>query len=212
MNIHEHMVQWHTEEGVALFRQMHIPQNAICLDFGCGYGEYAIASALARPDSTVYAIDKDPNRIKAVKEKMKQYNVSNIIVKHSDGSMQIPYPDNFADIILMYDFIHGNTSAKLPIRFSLFDEAKRVLKSSAILSIAPFECEYLRDLSGKRKKYTLTKLISEIESTGYRFMERVDGAIHFDYYHSAYHWKKLNGDMPFDYLEKGPVLNFMNVK
>jgi hypothetical protein len=37
------------------------------------------------------------------------------------------------------------------------------------------------------------------------------GAIHFDYYHSSYHWKKLNGDMAFDYLEVGPVMNFQRL-
>ena len=212
MKIHERIDEWHTEEGVTLFRLMSIPRNAICLDFGCGFGEYSIASALARPDSTVYAIDKNPKVLKVVKEKIEQYKISNIVVKHSDGSMLIPYPDNFADLVLMYDFIHGNTSEKLPIRFSFFEQAKRVLKPSAILSIAPFECENLRDIDGKRKKYTLEKLISEIVSAGFQLTERIDGAIHFDYYHSAYHWKKLNGDMQFEYLEKGPVLNFSNVK
>lgn len=52
------------------------------------------------------------------------------------------------------------------------------------------------------------KLVAEIESCGFTFKEMVEGAIHFDYYHSPYHWKKLNDNMPFDYLENGPVLNF----
>jgi ubiquinone/menaquinone biosynthesis C-methylase UbiE len=112
----------------------------------------------------------------------------------------------------MYDLIHGNTQDKTPIRFALFEEAKRILKPEGVLSIAPFECENLRDRNGKVRKYTHQKLIAEIEASGFLLAGSVDGAIHFDYYHNAYHWKKLNGDMSFDYLEKGPVLNFRNKK
>jgi ubiquinone/menaquinone biosynthesis C-methylase UbiE len=92
--------------------------------------------------------------------------------------------------------------------FLFFEEAKRVLKPNGILSIAPFECDNLRDIGGKRKKYSIDMLIAEIESLGFQFHNRIDGAIHFDYYHSPYHWKKLNGNMSFDYLKKGPVINF----
>lgn len=139
-------------------------------------------------------------------------DIENIKLDHSDGSLVIPYSCGFADIVLLYDFIHGNTQEKLPIRFKIFEEARRVLKPNGILSIAPFECKNLRDINGKSRKYTLEKLIAEIESSGFQFKESVDGAVHFDYYHSAYHWKKLNGNMPFEYLEKGVVLNFNNMR
>lgn len=144
--------------------------------------------------------------------KLKKADIENVNLNHSDGFFTFAYPNDYADIVLLYDFIHGNTQEKRPIRFKLYEEAKRVLNPGGILSIAPFECANLRDVNGKKRKYTTEKLIEEIEASGYQFKESVDGAIHFDYYHSAYHWKKLNGDMPFEYLEKGMVLNFNNMK
>lgn len=70
MNIHERINVWQTDEGVSLFTQMHFPERCICLDFGCGFGEYSIAFALAYPNSTVYAIDKNAKALKAVADKM----------------------------------------------------------------------------------------------------------------------------------------------
>ncbi len=212
MNIHECIDKWHSEDGVQFFWSMDVLGDSVCLDFGCGYGEYSIAFALANPGSKIYAIDKNRRMLKFVREKIEKYGVANIVLQHADGSLKMDFPNNFADIILMYDLIHGNTQDKMPIRFALFEEAKRVLKPGGILSIAPFECGNLRDRNGKSRKYTHPKMIAEIEASGFQFNGSVDGAVHFDYYHSAYHWKKLNGDMPFDYLEKGPVLNFSNIK
>jgi ubiquinone/menaquinone biosynthesis C-methylase UbiE len=208
MNIHELMEKWHTEDGVELFRRMDLPEDAVFIDFGCGYGEYTIALALSQRNSIVYSVDKDKRRLKFVQDKVEKHGVTNVRLCQADGSLTIAFPDNFSDMILMYDFIHGNTNEKLPIRFSFFEEAKRVLKPNGILSITVFECEKLRDLKGIRKKYSLEMLIAEIENCGFRYYNRIEGAIHFDYYHSPYHWQKLNGDMPFDYLEVGPVINF----
>ena len=191
MNIHEHIEKWQVDDGVELFRKMDLPENAICIDFGCGYGEYTISLALSSKNSTVYAIDKDKRMIKIVQDKLKKHSITNVRLCEADGSLTIAFPDNFSDMILMYDFIHGNTPDKLPIRFSFFEEARRVIKPNGILSITPFECENLRDIKGKRKKYSLEMLIAEIEDYGFHYHERIEGAIHFDYYHSPYHWKNL---------------------
>lgn len=211
MDIHKRIEKWQQEDGVQLFRKMQLPEHAIGIDFGCGYGEYTVSLALSRGDITVYSVDKNKKMLQIIQDKMDRYSIPNIRLTQADGSLTMAFPNEFSDIILMYDLIHGNTQDKLPIRLSLFEEAHRVLKPEGILSIAPFECEYLRDTMGKRKKYTLNKIISEVEKYGFRYIESLEGAIHFDYYHSAYHWKKLNGDMAFDYLEVGPVMNFQRV-
>jgi len=151
--------------------------------------------------------------LKTVRNKLEKYSIKNVILKENDFLHMYDIPDSFADLILMYDVIHGNDlKTKLPVRFDYYHEAKRILKSDGILSIAPFECANLKDINGKRKKYSLEKLVSEIEENGYQFKEKIDGAIHFDYYHSEYHWKKCSDNMPFNYLEQGPVLNFYNKK
>ncbi|ACL74605.1 class I SAM-dependent methyltransferase [Ruminiclostridium cellulolyticum] len=212
MNIHEHIEKWQVEDGVHLFDKIKLPDNSVLIDFGCGYGEYTISLALSKKHSTVFSVDKDERMLKIVQDKIESHSITNVRLIKADGTLSIAFPDCYSDMILMYDFIHGNTQEKLPIRFKFFEEARRVLKPNGILSIAPFECEYLRDSSGKRRRYSLGMLISEIESYGFRYSESIDGAVHFDYYHSPYHWKKLNGEMSFDYLEIGPVMNFYKQK
>lgn len=113
---------------------------------------------------------------------------------------------------MMYDMIHGNDlKTKLPIRYALLKEAWRVLKEDGILSIAPFDCEYLRDPSGKRKKYSIHQLIQEIEESGFKLEAKHDGAIHFEKYHSPYQWKIHNDDLKFEDMEKGYIYNFIKV-
>lgn len=158
MNIHERIEKWQAEDGVQLFGKMNLPGNASFIDFGCGYGEYTISLALASKNSTVYSVDKNKKMLKVIQDKIDRYSIKNVNLCEADGSLTIAFPNDFSDMVLMYDFIHGNTQEKLPARFSWFEEAKRVLKPNGILSIAPFECEYLRDSCGKRKKYTLEKI------------------------------------------------------
>ena len=183
------------------------------MDFGCGHGEYTIALAYSDTSSTVYSIDTNKKMLKVVRDKLEKYNIKNVIPKENNFSNIPDISDNYADLILMYDVIFASDlKTKLPLRFGYYQEAKRILKPSGILSINLFEIGKTRDMCGKRKKYSTEKLIAEIEENGYKFKEKINGAIHFDYYHSEYHWKKCNGDMPFDYLEQGPVLNFYNKK
>ena len=211
MDIDENIINWHTGDGVSFFKRMCLPKNAVFLDFGCGCGEYAIALALSDPSSVVYAVDNNKKMLKAVEKKIKQYDVTNIRLLEANFTENIGITDMSADLILMYDVLHGNDlKTKLPLRFKYLEAAKRMLKKNGILSIAPFECENLKDINGKYKKYSIDKLTTEIEEIGFKFVESIDGAIHFEHYHSPYHWKKLNGDMPFSYLERMPVLNFLS--
>ena len=209
MNIHECIANWHSEDGVSFFRRMCLPKNAVFLDLGCGYGEYVVALALSDPSSIVYAIDNNKKMLKVIEEKIKQYNIANVRLLETDFTENID--DISADLVLMYDVLHGNDlKTKLPLRFKYLEAAKRMLKKNGILSVAPFECANLKDINGKYKKYSIDKLTAEIEDVGFKFKESIDGAIHFEHYHSHYHWKKLSGDMSFDYLEQTPALNFLS--
>jgi len=209
MGIHESVANWHWEDGVSFFKRMCLPKNAVFYDLGCGYGEYVVALALSDPSSIVYAIDNNKKMLKAVEEKIKQYNINNVRLLEADFTKNIG--DVSADLVLMYDVLHGNDlKTKLPLRFKYLEAAKRMLKINGVLSVAPFECAKLKDRNGKYKKYSIDKLTTEIEEIGFKFKESIDGAIHFGDYHSDYHWKKHNGDMPFSYLEQAPVLNFIS--
>jgi ubiquinone/menaquinone biosynthesis C-methylase UbiE len=210
MNIHEKMIQWEKSIGVKLFEKMKIPQNAKVIDFGCGYGEYSVALSQHLKNGIIYAIDIDKNAIKAIKKEFDDYSIKNInIIQNNNGLIE--FKNDFADIILLYDMIHGNNlKTKMPVRFKLYEEAYRVLKNQGTLSIAPFgECNNLSDKNGKYKKYTKEKIFDEIADYGFCFSFEIDGAIHFEKYRSPYQWKKFNNDMKFEDVEKGPIWNFI---
>jgi len=209
MNIHECVEKWQSEDGVGFFTQMDFPRNSVYLDCGCGYGEYTVALAQSDLTSTVYAIDTNIEKLKIVEEKIAKIGIANVKLLETDFIEGNAISGNYADVVLMYDLIHSNNKiTKMPMRFDFIKAAKRILKPNAILSIAPFHCTYLKDINGKGTRYSLKKLINEIEEYGFTFNKRFTGAIHFVDYHKSSQWEKFNGDMPFEHLERGITLNF----
>lgn len=213
MNIHQKMINWQENDGVKLFKDMRIPLNAVVVDFGCGYGEYTVAVALAMENKgTIYAVDKDNKALKILKNKIDECKLNNVYIRKNNGELLIQLENKTVDFVIMYDFIHGNDiKTKLPIRYKMFKESWRVLKEGGILSIAPFDCEYLRDSNGKRKKYSIDQLIQEIEESGFELESKHDGAIHFEKYHSPYQWKIHNDNLKFEDMEKGYIYNYIKV-
>jgi len=217
MSIHEYINKWESSLGKNLFQNIGIAVSAIVIDFGCGHGEYSIAASKYLINGKIYAIDKNKAALSVLKNKMRNMEIENIEVIHNNGELRLPFSDEFADAVLFYDMIHGNevrtineNRAKIPIRFELYTEAYRVLKVNGIMSIAPFrECDRMRDQQGKQRKYSKKQLVNEVENNGFIFSSEIEGAIHFEAYHSSYQWEKHNNDMQFDDLEKGTILNFV---
>jgi ubiquinone/menaquinone biosynthesis C-methylase UbiE len=210
MNIHEKIIEWETKTGVDLFERSNVHKNAIVIDFGCGYGYYSIAASQHLENGEVYSIDKDKKALAVLKKKIKDYSIQNITVIQNSNELSMGFQNCYADVVLLFDVIHGNDlQTKTPIRFKLFEEAHRILKPKGILSIAPFnECNRMRDKTGKQRKYTKEQVINEIVEYGFTLTSEVDGAIHFEMYHSAYQWKKHNDDLQFEDMETCVVWNF----
>lgn len=211
MDIHQKVIEWETKVGVLLFERLNIPKNAIVIDFGCGYGHYSVAASQHLKNGKVYAIDKDKKALTVLKKKISDYSLQNITVIQNKGEFSIEFENCFADVVLLFDMIHGNDlQTKMPVRFKLFEEAHRVLKPNGILSITPFnECNRMRDKTGKQRKYTKEQVIEEIAQYGFTLYSEVNNAIHFEMYHSMYQWKKHNDNLQFEDLETGAVWNFI---
>jgi len=211
MDIHDKLIEWEKKHGKKIFLKMGISENAVIADFGCGYGEYSISASKFLKNGKVYAIDSDKNAIKIVKNKIENYGINNIELILNETGFKIPLENNFIDVLLFYDMIHGNDlKTKLPIRFDMYIEAYRIIKINGILSIAPFcECNNMKDKNGKNKKYTKEKIIEELNEYGFHYISEVTGAIHFEKSRSQYQWKKFNDNMQFDDIEKGPIWNFI---
>jgi ubiquinone/menaquinone biosynthesis C-methylase UbiE len=210
MNIHEELKNWEIKQGKEIFKKIGVSKNAIIADFGCGYGEYTVAASKYLKDGKVYAIDNNKNALGIVKKKITDYGLNCIEIIQNGKELTIPLKNDFVDILLYYDMIHGNNlQTKLPVRFDMYIEAYRVIKDNGILSIAPFcECNNMKDKNGKYKKYSKDKIIEEIQEYGFIYSSEVSGAIHFEKSRSPYQWKKFNNDMQFDDIETGPIWNF----
>jgi ubiquinone/menaquinone biosynthesis C-methylase UbiE len=102
------------------------------VDYGCGIGSYERQLAeLAGENGKVYAVDIHHLAIEAVNEKIKKYNLTNVIPIQARGySCQIP--DNTADIIIAIDMFH---MVEKPNEF--LSELHRIIKSKGSLIIEP---------------------------------------------------------------------------
>ncbi|MEI3613914.1 class I SAM-dependent methyltransferase [Pseudogracilibacillus sp. SO30301A] len=59
------------------------------LDLGCGYGPIGVALAYQNPDRNIYMIDINERAISLAKENARLNNVTNVIVKQSDGFLNV---------------------------------------------------------------------------------------------------------------------------
>ena len=91
-------------------------------DFGCGYGTFTIPAA-RMISGKIYALDIEPEMIKAVKRKAKALNLSNVeaILRDfiSDGS---GLSDGSMDYVFLFNVLHGEKPEQL------LKEAYRILK------------------------------------------------------------------------------------
>ncbi len=108
--------------------ETRIKPGNIVLDFGCGPGSFSIAAAeIVEKSGIVYALDAHPLAIEQVSRKASQRGLSNIRTILSDG--QTGLPDNYVDIVLLYDVFHSLIKPDLVLK-----ELNRVLKKDGILS------------------------------------------------------------------------------
>lgn len=59
------------------------------LDLGCGYGPIGVALAYQHPDRTIYMVDINERALSLAKENARSNNVTNVIVKQSDGFLHV---------------------------------------------------------------------------------------------------------------------------
>ncbi|WBW96942.1 class I SAM-dependent methyltransferase [Oceanirhabdus sp. W0125-5] len=207
MNNHEKVKHWEEYEGVEVLKSIGVKEGASIIDFGCGFGHYAISASQAiGAKGKVYAVDIDKRILKFAEERISNRGISNIITVHSKERNTLDFEDDTMDIILLYDIMHGTSID----RFEFLKEVHRVLKEDGILSILPFHLSNFRDAEGKKKKYSIKKLVQEICDLGFQLSSKIeDRGIHFEKYHSPHYIKK--GGIDFEDLERGTIVNFIKL-
>lgn len=118
-----------------VLREVSIKHGITVLDYGCGPGNYSIAvSELLDGTGEIFALDKHPLAIKSISKKIKQKNIKNIGIIHSDCKTGLA--PNSVDVVLLY---HVFNDLKNPEHVLL--ELYRILKPSGILSFSEFDLE-----------------------------------------------------------------------
>jgi len=116
------------------------------LDYGCGPGAFTIMmSEIIGQSGIVYALDIHPLAIKAVEQKARKKNPSNIRTILSSCSTSLP--DNCLDLIIFFDVFHSLNNQE-----EVLIELHRVLKSDATMCFSDHhmkEIEILERLTEK---------------------------------------------------------------
>ena len=205
------VLAWEQNEGKALMRNVGIKEGDVVVDFGCGYGHYTIPCALVMNNTgKVYAIDTGGRELKWIAQKCEMFGVNNVETIRTKGQLTLDMPDNSADFILLYDVLHhweSDAVAKQAARVDFFQETRRVLKSNGILSTVNFESEGNKKYAKEAffGKPMAQVFFDEIIDAGFIYANEVEGAVHFDWYHSAH---RVSKGLRFEALEKGVIYNF----
>lgn len=114
----------HVDEGTKLFiEELEMPEQAVCLDLGCGYGVIGLVMAKLASQGRVHMVDKDFVAIEYAKKNTEANGLKNCETYLSNGFSHVP-----SDV--KFDVIASNLPAKpsKELYQILFDDAKKYLK------------------------------------------------------------------------------------
>lgn len=206
-HLYDDIALWEKTEGKSFFEEMPLNGNKspLILDFGYGFGQYLLASAYAFPEGTIYGIDGNSYCQKIILEKIENCGISNIKLINKVAEDLQEFQSNSIDLMLIYDNLHGTN---VSMKYMLYQEAQRIIKTGGCLSILPFHLSNWRDRQGNKKKYTTKKIIDEIAEYGFRYEGSCKTkGIHWEKCHTPYYIQK--GNITIDILERMDVMNFM---
>ncbi len=127
--------RWLDGLGARMLLEVGLRSGDRVLDFGCGTGMYVLPAAmLVGPDGLVYALDRDGGKLDVLRERLDVYNVGNVEVVETAGSLALSFPDGSLDAVLVYDVLHSDffTGDR---RRELLREIARVLTRDGLLSV-----------------------------------------------------------------------------
>jgi len=156
---------WLEDEGEAFIEGIGIGEGQIVLDFGCGSGHYSIpATNVVGEEGRVYTVDQDEKSLQRLKSAARSAGLENIVsIFDQSDDVVIDLEDESVDVMLLYDVLHY---MELEKRRSVYENARRVLQTDAILSVYPKHSksdEPLWNLADME----LGDVIGEIESAGF---------------------------------------------
>lgn len=171
------MERWETEDGIAFLKRVGVREGDTVVDFGARVGHYTVpAAAIVGPKGKVYAFDKNAAALTELMQRTSTSIADRIVTVHTRGETELDRPDASVDVCLFYDILHMLPATS---RHALYQEARRVLTDSGILSVYPKHVaedaasDHFKDISAQ-------DVSREICSSGFLFKERVCGRLSHD--------------------------------
>ena len=110
--------------------RLSLTANHQCVvDFGCGFGTFAIPAARI-VQGTVHAIDIDPEMVAATRIKARELGLSNLLAAQSDFVQKgCELSDDSVDYVMLFNILHAQEAD------ALLAEARRLLGRDGILAV-----------------------------------------------------------------------------
>lgn len=106
-----------------------VSEGQFVVDYGCGPGEHSLEAArMVGPEGRVFAMDIQPEAIKAVKQLMADQQMDHVHTVHTDCNTGLD--DGAIDVVFCYDAWHH-----LPDKEEMLAEWRRILKGDGILAV-----------------------------------------------------------------------------
>ena len=158
-----------------VLRQVGIKRGQTLLDFGCGYGTYAIPAAkIVGVRGIVYALDKDKEILDKLMQKAVSQSLRNIEKMVMMDGIEIELTNDFVDVVLLFDVFHSFYFPYKDDRRRLLNEIYRIMKPSAFLSISLWS-NLMEDKSEneiKNAKFRLAKETIETFTKDSKYLEK----------------------------------------
>ncbi|MBN1349593.1 class I SAM-dependent methyltransferase [candidate division KSB1 bacterium] len=126
---------WERREGVKFLKKVGIKSGQTVLDFGARVGHYSIPAAIIVGETgAIYALDKDPEALEALKQKAAHLNLRNLNLIRTNGILKLDFKAESIDFVFLYDVLHYLKPEK---RKMLYAEIYRILNPAGLLSVYP---------------------------------------------------------------------------
>lgn len=115
-----------------ILEQLHLQDDMIVAEFGCGSGNFAIALAKKLVEGRVYGLDVQAEVLSALQGKARSERISNIETIQCDLEQEAgsTLPNEFLDLVLIPNVLFQAEDKKAIIK-----EAERILKKGGQLLI-----------------------------------------------------------------------------
>lgn len=158
-----------TEENVStLISNMDIQTKDIIADIGAGSGYHVFKMAPLAANGKVYAVDIQPEMLKAITSKKKYSKLNNIKTVLGDEK-SVNLAENSVDKILMVDVYHEFNHP-----YEMIMSMKKALKPDGKIYLIEYRGEDATVPIKKVHKMTEAQAVKEMKAAGFKLDENID--------------------------------------